>query len=145
MSTRRRYLSGALAVVLVLGVASSAALPASADRNSLNDKKRQQQQVRQQRALIASQIDTLKASDRQIDSALKAINANVQGTQAELESAQRALDQANHDAAVARAGHRGRDVVDHAAADHPRRPRGRQLRAPTRRHDAGGAQHDEHQ
>ena len=93
-----------LAVVLVLGVASSAALPASADRNSLNDKKRQQQQVRQQRALIASQIDTLKASDRQIDSALKAINANVQGTQAELESAQRALDQANHDAAVARQG-----------------------------------------
>jgi peptidoglycan hydrolase CwlO-like protein len=85
-------------------VASSAALPASADRNSLNDKKRQQQQVRQQRALIASQIDTLKASDRQIDSALKAINANVQGTQAELESAQRALDQANHDAAVARQG-----------------------------------------
>ena len=79
MSTRRRYLSGALAVALVLGVASSAALPASADRNSLNDKKRQQQQVRRQRALIASQIDTLKASDRQIDSALKAINANVQG------------------------------------------------------------------
>jgi peptidoglycan hydrolase CwlO-like protein len=104
MSTRRRYLSGALALALVLGVASSAALPAGADRNSLNDKKRQQQQVRQQRALIASQIDTLKASDRQIDSALKAINANVQGTQAELESAQRALDQANHDAAVARQG-----------------------------------------
>ncbi len=91
-------------MVLALGLGSTAALPASADRNSLNDKKRQQQQVRQQRALIASQINTLQASDRQIDSALKAINANVQGTQAELESAQRALDQANHDAAVARQG-----------------------------------------
>ena len=104
MSTRRRYLNGALAVVLALCVASTAALPAGADRNSLNDKKRQQQQVRQQRALIASQIDTLKANDRQIDAALKAINANVQGTQAELETAQRALDQANHDASVAQQG-----------------------------------------
>ena len=82
----------------------STALPASADRNSINDKKRQQQQVRQQRALIASQINTLQASDQQIESALKALNANVQGTQAELESAQNALAQANHDAEVARQG-----------------------------------------
>ena len=64
MSTRRRYLRGAaVALVLALGLRSTA-LPASADRNSINDKKRQQQQVRQQRALIASQINTLQASDR---------------------------------------------------------------------------------
>ena len=103
MSIRRRYLRGVLAMVVALGV-GSAALPASADRSSINDKKRQQQQVRQQRALIASQINTLQASDRQIEGALKALNANVQGTQAELESAQRALDDANHDAEVARQG-----------------------------------------
>jgi peptidoglycan hydrolase CwlO-like protein len=103
MSIRRRYLRGALAMVVALGV-GSAALPASADRSSINDKKKQQQQVRQQRALIASQINTLQASDRQIEGALKALNSNVQGTQAELESAQRALDDANHDAAVARQG-----------------------------------------
>ena len=103
MSIRRRYLRGALAMVVALGV-GSAALPASADRSSINDKKKQQQQVRQQRALIASQINTLQASDRQIEGALKALNANVQGTQAELESAQRALEAANHDAEVARQG-----------------------------------------
>ena len=103
MSTSRRYIRGAVALVVALGLGSTA-LPASADRNSINDKKRQQQQVRQQRALIASQINTLKASDQQIESALKALNANVQGTQAQLESAQNALAQANHDAEVARQG-----------------------------------------
>ena len=103
MSIRRRYLRGAIAMVVALGV-GSAALPASADRSSINDKKKQQQQVRQQRALIASQINTLKASDAQIEGALKALNTNVQGTQAELESAQRALEDANHDAEVARQG-----------------------------------------
>ena len=103
MSNSRRYIRGAVALVVALGIGSTA-LPASADRNSINDKKRQQQQVRQQRALIASQINTLQASDRQIESALKALNANVQGTQAELESAQNALAQANHDAEVARQG-----------------------------------------
>ena len=103
MSNSRRYIRGAVALVVALGIGSTA-LPASADRNSINDKKRQQQQVRQQRALIASQINTLKASDQQIESALKALNANVQGTQAQLESAQNALAQANHDAEVARQG-----------------------------------------
>ena len=103
MSNSRRYIRGAVALVVALGLGSTA-LPASADRNSINDKKRQQQQVRQQRALIASQINTLKASDQQIESALKALNANVQGTQAQLESAQNALAQANHDAEVARQG-----------------------------------------
>ncbi len=103
MSIRRRFLRGALAMVVALGV-GSAALPASADRSSINDKKKQQQQVRQQRALIASQINTLRASDAQIEGALKALNSNVQGTQSELESAQRALDDANHDAEVARQG-----------------------------------------
>jgi len=103
MSIRRRYLRGALAVTVALAVGTTV-LPASADRNSLNDKKRQREQVRQQRALIASQINTLRSSDQQIESALRAINANVQGTQADLESAQRALDQANHDAEVAHQG-----------------------------------------
>ncbi len=103
MSNSRRYIRGAVALFVALGLGSTA-LPASADRNSINDKKRQQQQVRQQRALIASQINTLKASDQQIESALKALNANVQGTQAQLESAQNALAQANHDAEVARQG-----------------------------------------
>ena len=103
MSNSRRYIRGAVALVVALGLGSTA-LPASADRNSINDKKRQQQQVRQQRALIASQINTLQASDQQIESALKALNANVQGTQAQLESAQNALAQANHDAEVARQG-----------------------------------------
>ena len=59
MSNSRRYIRGAVALVVALGLGSTA-LPASADRNSINDKKRQQQQVRQQRALIASQINTLQ-------------------------------------------------------------------------------------
>jgi peptidoglycan hydrolase CwlO-like protein len=103
MTNSRRYIRGAVALVVALGLGSTA-LPASADRNSINDKKKQQQQVRQQRALIASQINTLKASDQQIESALKALRANVQGTQTQLESAQNALAQANHDAEVARQG-----------------------------------------
>ena len=46
MSIRRRYLRGALAVTVALAVGTTV-LPASADRNSLNDKKRQREQVRQ--------------------------------------------------------------------------------------------------
>lgn len=110
MTNRRRHLCGALAVIVALGV-SLAAMPAEADRNSINDKKRQREQVRQQRALISSQINTLQASDQQIEAALQSINANVVGTQAQLEAAQRALDQANRDAAVANQG-----VVDTSAS-----------------------------
>ena len=110
MTNRRRHLCGALAVIVALGV-SLAAMPAEADRNSINDKKRQREQVRQQRALISSQINTLQASDQQIEAALNAINANVVGTQAQLEAAQRALDQANRDAAVANQG-----IVDTSAS-----------------------------
>ncbi len=70
MTNRRRHLCGALAVIVALGV-SLAAMPAEADRNSINDKKRQREQVRQQRALISSQINTLQASDQQIEAALQ--------------------------------------------------------------------------
>ncbi len=103
VSTPRGYRWGVLAVVVAL-VLCVVAVPASADRESLSEKRRQRERVRQQQALVASKIDALKASDRQVESALRALNANVRGTQAELDAAQRAFDQANADAVVAQQG-----------------------------------------
>jgi peptidoglycan hydrolase CwlO-like protein len=103
MTRSRTCLRTALAVVLAFAV-SVTAVPVGADRHSAVDRRRQRERVRQQQALVASKIDTLRASDRQVHAALRAINANVSATQAELNSAQHAFDQATHDVAVAQQG-----------------------------------------
>jgi len=103
MNKRRQYRRVGLAAIVAFGLVLFAT-PAGADRHTANDKKRQRERVRQQSAMVASKIDALRASDRQVEAALSALNANVRGTQAELASAQRALDQAHHDGEVAQQG-----------------------------------------
>ena len=103
MTRSRTCLRTALALVLAFAV-SVTAVPAGADRHSAVDRRQQRERVRQQQALVASKIDTLRASDRQVHAALRAINANVRATQAELNSAQHAFDQATQDVAVAQQG-----------------------------------------
>ena len=72
--------------------------------DSSTSTRHRREHLRQQEALVASKIDALRASDRQIERSLKAINANVRGAQADLESTERALDQAKQDAALAQQG-----------------------------------------
>jgi hypothetical protein len=93
---RLRRTLGPAAVVagLVLG---SLAIPSSAGADARSERA----DVQRKRAAVASQIDTLRATDAQVEAALAALNANVQTQTAALRDAERRSAEA--DAALARA------------------------------------------
>ena len=95
--TRRRWWSPAAVALLVSSVALFAgpALPAGAASTArAGDPAGQRDQVRQKKAEVAAQVDTLNASSDQVNAALDALDANVRGAQAEANDAQRAADSA---------------------------------------------------
>jgi peptidoglycan hydrolase CwlO-like protein len=59
--------------------------------------------VRAQRAKVAADVNALKATDAQVDAALRALNANVSGQEALYSEAQRASNQADQAEAAANA------------------------------------------
>ena len=75
---------------------------AAAERSG-TDPSAERAKVRQQRASVAGEVNALKATDAQVDRALRDLQANVAGQQALLAEAQRAANQAAeaHTAAVA--------------------------------------------
>jgi LAS superfamily LD-carboxypeptidase LdcB len=82
----RRASALAIVVSILLGVAA----PAAAGKSDDPVKKRRQ--VAQQRANVASQLNVLKATDAQVETALNDLQANVQSRAAELSDAKAAAD-----------------------------------------------------
>lgn len=98
----RRRAAACLGLV-ALAVVSLLSLPGS---NASADTAAEQREVKRKRAEVASQVDTLQATDAQLDAALADLQANVRATQAamadaqaEADAAQDRADQAERDAA----------------------------------------------
>ena len=128
--SRRIRLLGAIAAAVV--VASTGVVPsARAGADTAAD----QRAVKQQRAEVAGQIDTLRASDAQVSQALADLAANVRATRAQVADAQRSVDEAESRAAQAERDARAtearidelRTQVVAAAVDAYVRPGGDQL------------------
>lgn len=84
-------LTAAAAVALALVLAG---LPLSSAPAVDADTAAEQREVKAQRAEVASQIDTLEASDAEVSAALAALEANVRSTRAQMADARRAADEA---------------------------------------------------
>jgi LAS superfamily LD-carboxypeptidase LdcB len=82
------------------------AVPAHAQDSTSNDlsaKEAQLEQIRQQRANLASKLNVLKSTGAQISNALDALDANVQGQSSLLSEARTKANQARQDLAAAQA------------------------------------------
>jgi membrane protein involved in colicin uptake len=97
--------SASVALIGTTALPTSAATNAFAkdDNPSLAELQTQRAAVQQKAAGKASQVNTLKASDAQVSSALSALNTNVNAQQDRLEEAERAVAQARADQAAAEA------------------------------------------
>ena len=100
----RRRTTRIVGAALVSAVALVSLLPGS---GASADTAAEQRDVKRKRAEVASQIDTLQATDSQLDAALADLQANVTATQAamndadaEVQAAQARADQADRDAAA---------------------------------------------
>ena len=99
--SNRRALGALLALLLVL-VASPLGRGADAQESTRAERER----VRREKAAVASEVDTLEATNAEVQAALDRLQANVSAQQALLSDAQRAAEQAAHDVEVARAEER---------------------------------------
>ena len=121
-----------VAVAAALAVASTGLVPAT---TAGADTAAEQRSVKQQRAEVAGQIDTLRASDAQVSQALADLDANVRATRAQVADAQRSVDDAEARAAQAERDAQATEVrieelrtqVVAAAVDAYVRPGGDQL------------------
>ncbi len=82
----------ALSVVMALALVSVPVVSSAQRRGG--DPSAEREQVRAQKAEVASQVDALQATDAQVSAALDALEANVAGQQALLAEAQRAAAEA---------------------------------------------------
>ncbi len=120
------------AIVAAVAVASTGVVPST---TAGADTAADQRAVKQQRAEVAGQIDTLRASDAQVSQALADLDANVRATRAQVADAQRSVDEAESRAAQAERDARAtegridelRTQVVAAAVDAYVRPGGDQL------------------
>ena len=92
--TRLRPFLIALAALLVVALAA----PVGAD--SASSTRRQRDEARRKRAAAAAQLDALEVSDLQLEEALNALEANVQGQQSQVEAAQVAAKAAEDEVAA---------------------------------------------
>jgi hypothetical protein len=91
MSAPGRRTARSFSVLAVGAVALVAVLPgAGASADTAAD----QREVKRQRAEVASQVDTLQATDAQLDAALADLQANVRATQSAMSDAQARMDAA---------------------------------------------------
>jgi len=93
----RTLATAASALVLLAGglAVPWGAAPAGADARS------ERAQVQRERAAVAADIDTLRATDAEVEAALEALRANVAGRTAELRDAERAAERAEAEVAAA--------------------------------------------
>jgi LAS superfamily LD-carboxypeptidase LdcB len=118
---RRSIVTVVLATAVALGTTVAMPLAGGAQE----DPAREAEQVVHSQALVAVEVDILKADDRQVTQALGDIEANVDAQTAELTAAEQALASANAavasaDAAVADAERRIDDLLartDHVVVD----------------------------
>lgn len=92
-----RTATRAIAALALAGTVLS--FGARADADTASDRA----EVRRKRAAVAAQIDTLRATDAQVEAALAALEANVSSTTAELRSAERKAAEAEAEFAAATA------------------------------------------
>ena len=90
-----RVLAGLTAGLLLVASPAAAA--------SKSDPTQQRKEVQKKRAQVAAQIDVLKASDKEVEDALDALNADVRRQEAQLADARQAADVADRQLADARA------------------------------------------
>ena len=95
-TTTARLLAAAVACALVAGVAPSASGQSS-------DPRERREAVREQQAANASELDALRATDAELQTALAAIRRDVEAQRGQVEDAQRAVRRAERDIAEARA------------------------------------------
>lgn len=97
--TWARALGACFVAALVVGPTVAWSSPSAPSQDASSKRA----EVRRQKAKVASEIDVLKATDAQLDRAIRDLDANVAGTQALLAEAQRAAEQAEaaHAAAIA--------------------------------------------
>jgi hypothetical protein len=98
-----RALMKIVGALFTIGLLAGPAVAWAAPGRAVGNPSSERAKVRQQRAKVAGQVNALKATDAQVDSALKALNANVSGQQARLAEAQRASAQADQAEAAANA------------------------------------------
>jgi multidrug efflux pump subunit AcrA (membrane-fusion protein) len=118
---RRPIVTVVLATAVALG--TTVAMPVAG--GAQEDPARETEQVAHRQALVAVEVDVLKADDRQVTQALGDIKANVDAQTAELAAAEQALAAANAalasaDAAIADAQRRIDDLLaktDHVVVD----------------------------
>ena len=118
---RRSIVTVVLATAVALG--TTVAMPVAG--GAQEDPAREAEQVAHSQALVAVEVDILKADDRQVTQALGDIKANVDAQTAELAAAEQALASANAavasaDAAIADAQRRIDDLLaktDHVVVD----------------------------
>lgn len=91
----------AIALLTAVLVALLAAVPTAAGGS--NDPRADRDEVRNEKAATASQVNALQASDTEVDQALQALDENVRGQQAAYSDAQRAATEAEREADEARA------------------------------------------
>lgn len=105
-SGRVRVAAG-LAAAVAVSILPLSAGPASAvrsqDGSSLQELQRKREQVRQEKAAQATEVNALEASDAEVSSALAALNANVSAQQDAVEEAERAVAQATEEQQAAEA------------------------------------------
>jgi peptidoglycan hydrolase CwlO-like protein len=96
-------LAAAVAVSILPLSAGPASAVRSQDGSSLQELQRKREQVRQEKAAQASEVNALEASDAEVSTALAALNANVSAQQDAVEEAERAVAQATEEQQAAEA------------------------------------------
>lgn len=91
----RKQIAGALAACVLFAVVG----PAGGAGGAASDPRTQQQELRKQKAAAASQVDTLKASNKELQGALDALDNELKASQTELARAQASVDEAERQAA----------------------------------------------
>ncbi len=90
-----------LIAAVVAGVVVAALAPAASGQTA--DPRERREQVREQQAATAAELDALRATDAQLQDALAAIRRDVEAQRGKVEDAQRAVRRAERDIAEARA------------------------------------------
>ena len=97
-----RFTRALVATVAVLLATQSVAVAAPRE----DDTSRRRREVQQQRARVAAEVDAQRASERELERALDALNANLRSQEAAASAAQQAADSAEVEAAAALAAER---------------------------------------
>ncbi len=94
--TGRRSLRWIGAAVLAVAFVVPTAGAATTSNDPISQAQQQRDDIRRQRADLASQIDLVKASDNEVAAALNALDQNVRAQEAKVADARKAIEDAEH-------------------------------------------------